>query len=242
MRDNEYAIMAEVEDSHWWYKGLRALIRDGLNQFELDSESLILDVGCGTGANLELVREQGQGVGVDMHPMALSHCRKRGHTRLSRGDVLHLPIPDDSADVVLLMDVLYHQAVPDKVAALVEVRRLLKPGGRVLINVPAYQWMRSSHDAAIHTDQRFTKAELWSLAEEAGLCVESSRYWNTLLFPAVFVVRMLRRNRSEGGSDLSGYQSSALSYMFEQILALERLLFSRIPAPFGLSIFLVARK
>ncbi|MFP6581957.1 MAG: class I SAM-dependent methyltransferase, partial [Candidatus Hydrogenedentota bacterium] len=190
----------------------------------------------------ELVREQGQGVGVDMHPLALSHCRKRGHTRLTRGDVLHLPIPDDSADAVLLMDVLYHQAVPDKVAALAEVCRILKPGGRVLINVPAYQWMRSSHDAAIHTDQRFTKAELRSFAEETGLAVESSRYWNTILFPAVFVVRMLRRNRSDVESDLSGYHSSGLTYMFEQVLALERCVFKRVPAPFGLSIFLVARK
>ena len=241
MNREEYSIMARVEDAHWWYAGLRGMIRAHWARYGTEG-SRILDVGCGTGANAQMLSKFGDVVGLDISPEALVFSRGRGLRDLERAGLPHLPHPDEAFDAALLMDVLYHRAVPHKAEALREVCRVLKPGGIVLINVPAYEWLRSSHDRAIHTDHRFTRGEMVVLLEEAGFEIERATYWNSILFPAVVAVRLLRKFSDAETSDLDGYTSGISGMLFGLLLKFERGLMRHFPLPLGTSIFVVARK
>lgn len=241
MNREEYAIMAQVEDTHWWYAGLREMIRQYWDRYG-QGGGRILDVGCGTGANAAMVSDYGDVIGLDISDDAIAFSRERGVANLERGGLPHLPHADDTFHAMLLMDVLYHRAVPDKTAALLEVSRALKPGGIALINVPAYEWLRSSHDRAIHTDHRFTRGELVGLLRETGFEIVRATYWNSLLFPAVAAVRLLRKSSKAETSDLYGYSPSVFTGALGILLAIERILMRVTSMPFGSSIFVVARK
>lgn len=242
MNPSEYEIMADVEDVHWWYRGLRGLITMYMKQFAEGGKPRILDVGCGTGANISLMQQYGTVIGLDLSSAALRLSKSRDLHALVQGDASSLPYEDTSFDVVLLMDVLYHRDVPDKSIPLREVMRVLKSGGIVLLNVPAYPWLMSRHDLAVHTDQRFFRSSIRSLLEETGFTRSRTTYWNTLLFPIVVLVRMLQVGKDSDKSDLAGYRESATTSMLESILLFERVLLRRVSLPFGSSIFAVARK
>ena len=241
MNPAEYSIMARVEDVHWWYAGLRGMIRLHWERYGL-KDGRILDIGCGTGANAKMISRYGEVSCADMSDNALAYTRERGLRNLEQAALPHLPHSDDTFDSALLMDVLYHRAVPDKTATLREIYRVLKSDGLLFVNVPAYQWLRSSHDDAIHTDKRFTRGEVVLLLEDAGFRVERATYWNTLLFPVVAAIRILRKARTTDSSDLDGYKESIATRLLGIIIAFERAALSVCPMPFGLSIFVVARK
>ena len=154
----------------------------------------------------------------------------------------HLPYSDACFDIVLLMDVLYHRGVPVKEAPLNEAYRVLKPGGLLLLNVPAYAWLMSHHDLAVHSDHRFLSTEIDTLLKSTGFHGLQTTYWNSFLFPIVVLVRMLRRGREDEGSDLAGYRPSIVTRMLEGILFCERLVLRVVRLPFGTSIFSVAKK
>ena len=243
MNPAEYRIMRDVADIHWWYGGLRGMIQSHWTRWNRVESAKVLDAGCGTGANMVMMSKYAKVSGLDMSMDALALSRERGLHDLLCGSVSDLPVDDVSLDGVLMMDVLYHRGVPDKVAALREAARALKPGGLLLINVPAYQWLLSSHDTAIHTDKRFTRGELRGLLSEAGLRVERITYWNTLLFFPAVLVRLLRKNAvTETKSDLSGYGETVLTHIFQVALGMERGILKVTSLPFGLSVFAVARK
>lgn len=242
MRDNEYAIMAGVEEQHWWYRSLRARVGMHLEQLAIPQEAVILDAGCGTGANLAFVKDYGRAIGIDMHPQALAFCRDRRLHELSRADVCALPMAEASVDLVLLMDVLEHESISNETRVLEELLRVLKPGGHALINVPAFQWLLSSHDIAVHQNKRYSKGQIVELIRAAGFDRCDATYWNTVLFPIAMLVRLMRRGKSENESDLADYRPGWVSGVLEKLLAVERKLFMAIPAPFGLSVFLVVQK
>lgn len=234
--------MYRVEDVHWWYRALRSLIRAAWKTHAQTPSGRILDVGCGTGANLAMFNGEAVATGIDYSEAALDRCRQRGLTRLARADAGSLPFASDSFDGVLMMDVLYHRDVSDMAGALVEAERVLGPGGLLLANVPSYQWLYSSHDEAIHTGRRFTRSELVSLLRSAGLEPIRATYWNTLLFPAIALLRLWRRGTVHEASDLAGYTDNLIAKLLQGILALERAAMRFGNLPFGLSIFAVARK
>jgi 2-polyprenyl-3-methyl-5-hydroxy-6-metoxy-1,4-benzoquinol methylase len=245
MNQGEYRIMRDVEDIHWWYAGLRGMIRLQWARWSRadGSPARILDAGSGTGANMAMMAEHASVYGLDMSPDALALTWQRGLSNIVQASVSDSPWVSESFDGVLMMDVLYHRAVPDKSAALREAARVLKPGGILLVNVPAYQWLMSSHDTAIHTDKRFTRSELHGLLRDAGLIVERITYWNTMLFAPAALVRFLRKNMvGNTESDLGGYRETALTRFFSAVLAVERGILGILPLPFGLSVFAVARK
>lgn len=242
MNREEYAIMAQVEGLHWWYQGLREMINLHWTRWG-QADARIVDVGCGTGANAAMVECYGSVFCVDYSKVALDLCRANHRLlRQAQAALPHLPLRDETFEVALLMDVLYHRAVPDKLAALREMYRILEPGGALLLNVPAYEWLRSSHDRAIHTDHRFTRGEINGLLKEAGFTIERSTYWNTILFPAVAAVRLLRKSSDTGTSDLDGYTPGFSATIFRGLLRIERACMRMFPLPFGLSIFVAARK
>ena len=242
MNHAEYGIMADLEDAHWWYRSLRGIIQLYSHRYMTQDSPRILDIGCGTGANMQLLMQHATVFGLDLSEEALRLSKTRDVPCLSQANAMSLPFNDGCFDLCTLMDVLYHRAVEDKCAPLKESWRVLKPGGYLFINVPAYAWLASSHDRAIHTDHRFTRAELHALLLESGFEPLRITYWNTLLFPAVALVRLLRKHSDQNESDLSGYTSSIVTYALECILGVERVLMRLTPMPFGVSIFAVGRK
>ncbi len=243
MDAGEYKLMYEVEARYWWYAGLRGMLGLFLKRHESHCGGQTLDVGCGTGANMELLtREGGIAMGIDFAPQAIYFCRQRGLARTAVASALALPFPDGHFDRVLLMDVLYHKGIPDKAAALHEVRRVLRPGGMAYLNLPAYQWLYSSHDVHVHTDHRFTRGEAVRLLASCGYTVLDATYWNMLLFPLAAAGRLWRRWLPREQSDLDTDTSGASNALFTAVLAFERFLLRRMNAPFGLSIMITARK
>lgn len=234
--------MFRAEDLHWWYHGLRAMIQNALPLRSSSSPRRFLDVGCGTGANLAMLAEGAHAFGMDLSPLALDRCRRRFLPYLVRAGAVELPFDSGTFDTVLMMDLLYHRDVRDKTGALTEARRVLAPGGVLLVNVPAYQWLYSSHDEAIHTGQRFTRPELRALLEAAGFEPLRITYWNTFLFPAIALLRLWRRRAPREGSDLETYRDGFVARGLRGILAAERGLMRLVDLPFGLSIFAVVRK
>jgi len=196
----EYEAMYRVEDTLWWYVGMRHIaerILDG--RLGVASRPLrLLDAGCGTGGNVRWLERFGTTFGIDLSPHAIQFCTERGLRRIACASVLALPFPADTFDLVTSFDVIYHLDVRDDVAALAEMRRVLRPGGYLLVRVPALEQLRSEHDAAVHTRQRYTLGELRRKASAAGLAVERASYANTFLFPLAAAARLARSAGKKG--------------------------------------------
>ncbi len=246
METYEYEIMAAVEHDHWWYRGMRALAAAWLDQVYGDRTDLVvLDAGCGAGGNADFLRRYGAVVGLDLAPIALRLAQRRVPGRLQRGSVLALPYRDESFDLVTSFDVLYHRAVIDETAALRESWRVLKPGGRVLLRLPAYQWLSSSHDRSVHGRHRYTARETRGLLERAGFAIERMSYVNSLLLPLPVAQRLLERLRPGETSHESDMRAPhpLVNRALGVVLLLEAAWLrrgGRFPA--GLSVMVIARK
>jgi SAM-dependent methyltransferase len=236
----EYGCMRTVEDSHWWYGGLHALVLDACER-HAPKPALVADIGCGTGGMAAQLDPALRVIGLDLAQEALVFCQERGMDQLARADAGHLPLSDDAADVALLLDVLYHSDVANRGQVLEEVGRILRPGGLMLINVPAYQWLYSSHDVAVHTARRFTRGEINGLLREAGFEIVSSSYWNSLLLPAIVAFRLVLRWLPDRGSDLNPDTPRWVNRLLGAVLRVERRWMRLASLPAGLSIFVVAR-
>jgi SAM-dependent methyltransferase len=244
MRPAEYEAMYRVEDTHWWYTALRVHVAGAVaaEARRLQRPPLLLDAGVGTGGMLARLRGVGEGVGIEIAPQGLAFCRQRGLTRLVRGSVTDLPFSDGSFDIALSLDVLYHQAVPDDVAAARELARVLRPGGLLILNLPAYNVLRGAHDAAIHTARRYTRRGVVRLLKDVGLRPERVTHWNALLLPLAAASRLLSRLRpGEPTSDVHPV-APALNAALTAIMRLESAWLSYANLPVGLSLFALARK
>ena len=244
MRPDEYTAMYTVEDEHWWYVGMRR-VADALlaQRFNGRRGNLnVLDAGCGTGGNSAHLRAYGTVTGVDIAPEAVLLAAERPGVRLACASVEALPFADASFDLVLSNDVLCHLGVANDTAAMREFARVLRPGGILFLQLPAYDWLRSHHDEAVHTGHRYTSAELRTLLGAAGLRIRRLTHANSLLLPAAAVWRALNRflpaaDRSDV-RPLAGPVNSAL----RAALSLEAPIIARRDLPFGLSVIGVAEK
>jgi SAM-dependent methyltransferase len=246
MNAAEYAAMNRVEDTLWWYTGMRR-IGAALLEGRLRPGLRILDAGCGTGGNLRWLTHYGTAYGVDLAPQAMRFCRRRGLSTVAQGSVLALPYPDRTFDLVTSFDVIYHLDVADDVAALRELARVLRPGGAALVRVPALEQLRSEHDAAVHTRQRYSLVELRRKAAAAGLRVTRATYANTLLFPVAattrIAARLFRRAEAEDEHRSDVHEvSPLLNRAFGAALDVEAALLARWDLPVGLSALVVAER
>lgn len=208
------------------------------------SRLCILDAGCGTGSAMStFLADYGQVTGIDIHPLALSFCRKRGLTRIACASALILPFAPAQFDVVTSFDVLYEKAIPNDLAALKEFARVLLPGGRVFLRLPAYDWLRGRHDEMVHTKKRYTAKQVASLLDESGFVVEHVSFANMFLFPLAVLKRIGEKlfPAREGRSDLN-LNAGIFNTIFEKILTSESALIARNSLPFGLSVVAVGRK
>lgn len=243
MQTEQYEIMFRAEDSHWWYRALHRLIFEALDRHLPDwRDKSILDAGCGTGAVLQRLGNSEKHRGIDLSPEAIAFCRRRGLNNAQHGDVAALPFSNASFDAVICSSVLYHEWVPDVPAALAELHRVLRPGGILLVNLPAHHFLHSPHDVAVQTARRFTRKESRNLVEGAGFQVEKNTGWTSLLFPLAVAARTLAG--SQQGHDLH-QQAGSRSFkntLFSTVMDVELAILRRISLPFGVGIFLVARK
>jgi SAM-dependent methyltransferase len=241
MQPNEYGVMFRVEETHWWYKALHQLIFQILDR-EVPQwrEKEILDAGCGTGLILKQLGNPAKSVGVDLAPEAISLCRQRGLDNVRQADICALPFVDRSFDIVICSSVLYHQWVKDVAGAVREMRRVLRPGGLLLLNVPALRFLHSAHDEAVMTAHRFKKKEIQRLLLENGFAISRLTYWTTLLFPLAVIARTL--GGSTTGRDFDSAANSFTHGFFNQIMSVELWLLRKVSLPLGVALFAAARK
>src|SRR6266849_571099 len=183
MEQHTYSIMYEVEGKHWWFAGRRRIIAGFVERVCRDlgkQRPRILDVGCGTGANLQMLAQFGAAEGVDVSAEALDFCRARGLAEVKQGAAESLPFTDGSFDLVTGLDVVEH--LDDDVAGLREMRRVLSVGGRVLLFVPAFMFLWGVQDDVSHHRRRYTLSELKGKLRDAGLVVERASYANITFF------------------------------------------------------------
>jgi SAM-dependent methyltransferase len=245
LEPGEFDRMRNAEDRHWWYLGMADISRHLLDRWNQPPESLrILDAGCGTGgAASSFLPAYGTVTGLDLSPLALRHCRSRGSGRWTGGSVQRLPFADEAFDLVTCFDVLYAETVPSEREALAEFRRVLVPGGKLLLRVPALPWMRRAHDAVVRTRRRFTRREVGELMIAAGFRPEVCAYANFLLFPAALAKSALDRifpprcPRSDLELDWGAWNP-----LLARLLALEGSWISRGWTPIGLSVVAAGEK
>lgn len=189
MEVSTYAIEAEVEASHWWFTERRRLIGRLISGFGLPADARILDIGTSTGTNLRMLRDLGfsRYEGLDMSDEAVRWCADKGYGKVTRGDACALPFPDASFDLILATDIIEH--VDDDALALREMRRVLKPDGRVLITVPAFPMLWGIQDEIGHHKRRYRMAELVGRIRDAGLDVHRKFHFNYLLFVPILLAR-----------------------------------------------------
>ena len=186
----------------------------------------------------------GEAFGIDYSPIALSFCKNRGLTRLSRASVTALPFHDASFGLVTSFEVLYHAAVADDVAAMREFLRVLRPGGVLLVRLPAFEFLRGSHDAMVHTRRRYTTGELRRKLLAAGFVVERITYVNSFLFPIAAAVRLAQRLFGRSNDRQSDIRPVApmLNALLRLPFSLESRLLAFTSLPVGLSALAVARR
>ncbi len=242
MNPEEYRRMADLEGVQWWYAGMRRIARALLTPLLPAGVKgrRVLDAGCGTGWNLQDLSIFGDTYGVDLSPLAVITTRRRGG-RVAQGNLLGLPYASSSFDVVTSFDVLYHAWVVDDAQAVRELARVLKPGGLMLVKVPALKILWGAHDEAVHSRHRYTRGELERLLESAELKVVRATYANSLLFPVLLSRRFLDRALNRHGSDVA-LLPPFLESLFGGLLSIEAGLLRGLNLPIGASVFAVARK
>lgn len=252
MNPIEYTRMFEAEDRHWWYVGLHALVLSVLRResWRLGRPLEIFDAGCGTGRLVQLMQQQGHRIeGCDASEEALRLCRLRGIDTMALADLNSVEIEPGKYDVITSIDVLYHVDVIDDRTVMRRLQNGLRPGGMLILNLVAHEFLRSTHDIAVHTRERYTRGMLCRRLEEAGFEVKFATYRVSLLFPVIAVYRLLSRfaagrdlDPKKVASDVSSPPHRLINALLLKTVELENVLLRATSLPCGSSVFVVARK
>jgi SAM-dependent methyltransferase len=190
--EREYELQTHrAEDRHWWYQGRRGVLERVIARLGLRDDARILDAGCGSGRNMVDLAHHGAVTGVELSPTSAELARERCAGEVIEGSVMDMPFDDRSFDLAVSLDVIEH--LSDDVGALTELRRIVAPGGALLVTVPAYQWLWSGHDEINHHHRRYNRRALLAAAQSAGWRCERSTHFNSLLLPIAILLRALDR-------------------------------------------------
>jgi ubiquinone/menaquinone biosynthesis C-methylase UbiE len=242
MEKSEYEQMYRLEDRHWYFAGKRDLVVSLLAGELSGRNSLVLDAGCGTGRTLADLMHRYTVVGMEPFAGALSFALQRKGTSLVQGDLEQTPFRSGAFDAVTALDVLEH--CDDDRHALSEISRVLTAGGVLLVTVPAYMWLWSAHDEALHHRRRYSRTELMRLLDSCGFSISKISYFNVFVFPLVAVARLLSNylTRDRGRSDTNKLPAAAVNGLLYGLQCVERAVIKVGSFPFGVSLVCVARK
>jgi len=232
-----------VEEDHWWYRGRREVIKAVIERLPLPGEARILDAGCGSGRNMVELASYGTVVGVELSERAVERARARAVGEVIRGSLEELPFPEGSFDLAVCLDVIEH--LDDDLAALRELRRVVRKDGWLVLTVPAYQWLWSHHDVVNQHRRRYNRRQLLAVAAKAGWRSERATYFNSLLLPLAVAARLAARTsrrRGERSADL-WLPPGPLNALLEQPLLAEAAVLggTNLTLPCGLSVLAVLR-
>lgn len=236
-----YDRMGEAEAEHWWFVGRRAvldrLIRD---RCDLPADARVLEAGCGTGGNLEMLAGFGVLDAFEYDPDAIATANAKGLADVRPGALPDgVDLPDDAYDLIALFDVLEH--IEHDTPSLRRLGQALAPTGRMLISVPAMPWLWSHHDELHHHFRRYTRTSLRQTIEQAGLKADQVGYFNTLLFPAAIAQRAVSK-LTGSEAPLDAIPAPWLNNTLQAVFRAERHFVGGVPMPFGLSLFAVVRR
>jgi SAM-dependent methyltransferase len=241
----EYAKMYHLEETYWWFQGRKKIVLRMLNSLPRFREggASVLDLGCGTGLMLDyLSNRHASSIGLDFSPLALQFCRQRGLQRLVRADVQDLPLAADQFDVITALDLAEH--VERDEVLFSEIFRALKPGGHLVITVPAHPYLWSEHDEALYHFRRYRRGEFRERILQAGFRLNRLSYCITFTFPPIVAFRWLQRLRPKSQRPKT-HLIALPRWANRLILAtveIEALLLKWINLPFGVTLLAVAEK
>ena len=240
---------ARAEARHFWFRGFRRFVTPLLHRAAANRPDLrLLDCGCGTGANLDLLGTRGRAYGFDLTEVGLRIGLENGRSRLARASVTAVPFPTAAFDIVTSFDVLYSLEDEDERAAIAEMYRLLKPGGFAIVNVAAMPMLRGDHSVLSREVRRYSSGDLRARLERAGFVIERLTYTNATLFAPLALTRLLQRRRGlRSESDASAEAEITVppeptNAIMTGIMQLEALWLRWFDAPFGSSLLCLARK
>ena len=235
-----YDDLYELEDTHWWHRAKRRLVSNLIVRCAARKRPRILDVGCGTGKNIEAWSRFGPSSGIDSEPRAIAYCKKRGISNVCQGRAEHTGLPASSVDVVTMLDVLEHT---EDMIVLSEIARILSKGGIFIVTVPAYPWLWSTWDVVLHHKRRYTKNKLRRALSASGFnTLYTSHVFSFLVIPVV-LIRFVKSRLPEDqyGSDFR-LNPRAMNRILYILCILEQSVMKIMPLPFGTSIVCVAQK
>lgn len=237
-----FAAYAAVERVHWWFLARREIVLAAAESV-VPAGGSVLDIGCGTGFILERFRDRYDASGLDLSPIALEQCRRRGLDQVWGGSAEDLSaVAGRRFDAVLFLDVLEH--LDDDARALRRARTVLAPGGVVLVTVPAFQFLWSQHDIANQHRRRYTKPELEALLRRTGFAVEQASYFNSYLFPITVAARWTARLFGIGAAAGLRVPPAPLNRLLRRVFLSEKERVVRPGSagfPFGVSVLAIGR-
>src|SRR3989344_2055397 len=245
MEAKEYRLMYSTEECHWYFKGKRKIIFPQMEELLGNSKNLkILDIGCGTGIIMREMQKYGTVFGIDIEMLALQLCKKRGLLNLSKSSAVNAPFKDASFDIVTIFDILYHKAIKNDKDVLAEAFRILKQNGTLVITDTADIGVKSRHDLATHTRERYTAKKMINRLEASGLKVTKITHYNSILLPFIYIMRRVDNAINKGkppASDIKKTNKMLNSILYFPFI-IESFIIKFFDIPFGVSIFCIAKK
>ena len=247
MEQHHYEDMYKTQNSHWWFVGRRNIIKSQIRKLNLKKESEILEVGCGTGGNIELLTKFGNVSAFEMNEYALRTSKKIAKKinfsiELSPGYCPdNIPFKEKKFDFICMLDVLEHIEEDD--TTISNLKNKLNENGHILITVPAYNWLWSKHDEINHHKRRYSKGSIKKLIQSKNMKLIKLSYFNSFLFPIAAAVRLLdlEKNIDEREINKNSVNNRIFNWLLTKIFSFERHLIKFFSFPFGLSIILILK-
>lgn len=245
MKIDKYHEMEKLEKFHWWFVYRQNVLKFVLKNYlaSLKKDSAIIDIGCGTGGNLQLLSKDYTNIaGIDNNKCAIEYCKNKGLSNVRHGELPNLEnVPDESIDLFLLFDVLEH--VEDDKLSIEVLRNKLKPNGYILLTVPAFSFLWSQHDKDFHHKRRYNLKQIEKILTDCEFKIIKGCYLYFMLFPIILIARLLKKVfKKYSGADDFQLNNSFLNKIIIKLLSIEIKLLKIFNYPFGSSILLLVKK
>jgi ubiquinone/menaquinone biosynthesis C-methylase UbiE len=241
MKKITYDIEGSLEKSHWWFTGRRRLLKDLLLSLKIHRNSLVIDVGCGVGSNLTLLKSMGfEMIGIDSEIYSLSFAKKIPEVSLINGDLLRLPIKSNSIGLIIATDILEH--LNEDTIGIKEIHRVLAHRGMVVLTVPAFKFLWGTQDMVGMHKRRYSKNEILGKIEQVGFKILKSSYFNFFLFIPIFIARYIIRSLGLKITSENEINLPLINFFLKAIFSAEHYILKYFSFPFGVSIYCIAQK